>query len=393
MKKNILVASFDLEIGGVERSLISMLNNFDFNSYAVDLMLYSHTGEFMSLLPDKANLLTESKAYRTFRMPILDVIKSGKISLALSRLLAKYLANKNNSSENGYKQMQYMWKYSIPLLPKQRKKYDVAISYLWPHYFVAEKVDAETKIAWIHTDFSTVETDIAMDIKMWSKFDYIVAVSNECKNAFISKYAALEDRVIVMENITTPELISTLASEKADNPMVDDARFKIITVARLSYAKGIDSAVKALKMLNDRGYENICWYVVGYGGDEQQIKDLINENNLTDQFILLGKKVNPYPFIEEADLYVQPSRYEGKAVTVVEAQVLSKPVLITNYPTAKSQVKDGFDGSICELSVKGIADGIEKLYLDSQLREQLVNNCKDTVFSNINELNKLYSLI
>jgi glycosyltransferase involved in cell wall biosynthesis len=146
-------------------------------------------------------------------------------------------------------------------------------------------------------------------------------------------------------------------------------------------------------MLNDRGYKNICWYVVGYGGDEQQIKDLIEENNLTDQFILLGKKINPYPFIKEADLYVQPSRYEGKAVTVVEAQVLSKPVLITNYPTAKSQVKDGFDGSICELSVQGIADGIEKLYLDSRMREQLVTNCKDTVFSNLNELNKLYSLI
>ncbi|UPM54165.1 glycosyltransferase [Gottfriedia acidiceleris] len=393
MKKNILVASFDLEIGGVERSLISMLNNFDYNNYVVDLMLYSHSGEFMKLLPKKANLLAESKAYKTFRMPVLDVVKSGQISLALSRMLAKYLANKNHSSENGYKQMQYMWKYSVPLLPKQNKKYDVAISYLWPHYFVAEKVDAEIKIAWVHTDFSTVETDIALDVKMWGKFNYIVAVSDECKNAFISKYPVLVDRVIVMENITTPELINTLANEEDDNPMVEDARFKIITVARLSYAKGIDSAVKALKMLNDRGYKNICWYVVGYGGDEQQIKDLIGENKLTDQFILLGKKTNPYPFIKEADLYVQPSRYEGKAVTVVEAQVLSKPVLITNYPTAKSQVNDGFDGSICDLSVKGIADGIEKLYLDSQLREHLANNCKGTVFSNLSELNKLYSLI
>ncbi|MFF3022035.1 glycosyltransferase [Gottfriedia sp. NPDC057948] len=393
MKKNILVASFDLEIGGVERSLISMLNNFDYTDYIVDLMLYSHSGEFMKLLPKEVNLLAESKAYKTFRMPVLDVIKSGQIGLALSRLLAKYLANKNHASENGYKQMQYMWKYSVPILPKQSKKYDVAISYLWPHYFVAEKVDAQIKIAWIHTDFSTVETDIALDVKMWSKFNYIVAVSDECKNAFISKYPALGERVIVVENITTPELINTLANEKADNPMVEDARFKIITVARLSYAKGIDSAVKALKMLNDRGYKNICWYVVGYGGDEEQIKDLIEENNLTDQFILLGKKINPYPYIKEAELYVQPSRYEGKAVTVVEAQVLLKPVLITNYPTAKSQVKDGFDGSICELSVKGIADGIEKLYLDSQMREQLVNNCKSTVFSNLNELNKLYSLI
>ncbi|PEL07030.1 glycosyltransferase [Bacillus sp. AFS017336] len=391
--KNILVASFDMEIGGVERSLISMLNHFDYSNYIVDLMLYSHTGEFMKLLPDKVNLLAENKAYKTFRMPIVDVIRSGKISLGLSRLLAKYLANKNHSSENGVMQMQYMWKYSVPLLPKHNKKYDVAISYLWPHYFVAEKVEAETKIAWIHTDFSVVETDIEMDMKMWSKFNHIVAVSEECRKSFVLKYPALKDRVIVIENITTPELINTLAGDVTENPMVGDSRFKIITVARLSYAKGIDTAVQALKILKDKGYENICWYVVGYGGEEQQINDLIIENDLTDHFILLGKKINPYPFMKESDLYVQPSRYEGKAVTVVEAQILSKPVLITNYPTAGSQVQDGFDGLICELSVNGIADGIEKLYLDYQLREQLTKNCNCTAFSNLNELNKLYSLI
>lgn len=391
--KNILVASFDMEIGGVERSLVSMLNNFDYQTYSVDLMLYSHTGEFMRLLPEKANLLKENKAYKTFRMPVLEVIKSGNFGLGFSRLLAKFLANKDQSSENGYKQMQYMWKYAIPLLPKMDKEYDVAISYLWPHYFVAEKVESKTKIAWIHTDFSTVETDIEMDVKMWSKFDHIVAVSEECKKAFVRKYPALGERVIVIENITTPELIHTLATEGSNNPMINDTRFKMITVARLSYAKGIDTAVKALKILKDRGYDHICWYVVGYGGDEQQIKELIVENNVTDQFILLGKKLNPYPFIKEADLYVQPSRYEGKAVTVVEAQILSKPVLITNYPTANSQVKDGFDGTICELSAKGIADGIEKLYLDSQLREQLANNCTSSIYSNLNELNKLYSLI
>ena len=64
------------------------------------------------------------------------------------------------------------------------KEYDVAISYLWPHYFVAEKVNAKIKIAWIHTDYSTIDTDIDMDLKMWNKFDYIIAVSEECKNHF-----------------------------------------------------------------------------------------------------------------------------------------------------------------------------------------------------------------
>jgi len=391
--KKVLIASFDMEVGGVERSLISMLNNFDYQHYRIDLMLYSHTGDFMNLLPNQSNLLEESAAYKTFRMSIGQILKSGKISLGLVRLMAKYKANLSTSSEKGYKQMQYMWKYSLPFLPKHKKKYDLAISYLWPHYFVAEKVEAKTKIAWIHTDFSTVDTDEKVDIQMWNKFNYIVAVSEECKNAFIQKYPSLEKKVIVIENITSPDFVSALANEKIENPLLNDQRFKIITVARLSYAKGIDNAVKALKLLKDRGYKDIAWYVVGYGGDEAMLKKLIKEQNLEDSFILLGKQINPYPYIKEADLYVQPSRYEGKAVTVGEAQILSKPVLITNYTTAQSQVQNGIDGYICEMSIEGIAIGIEKLFKNSQQRNELTNNCKSTDYSNCNELEKLYKVI
>ncbi|MDQ0217485.1 glycosyltransferase [Peribacillus cavernae] len=391
--KNILIASFDMEVGGVERSLISMLSNFDYKSHHIDLMLYSHTGDFMNLLPSQPNLLEESKTYKTFRMSIGEIFKTGKLPLGLARLLAKYRASLNQTSETGYKQMQYMWKYSLPFLPRHEKKYDIAISYLWPHYFVADKVEAKTKIAWIHTDFSTVETDTKLDIEMWNKFDSIVAVSEECRNTFIQKYPTLINKVIVLENITSPELVKALANEKVENPLTNDLRFKIITVARLSHAKGIDKAVKALKRLKDRGYNDIAWYVVGYGGEEIKIKELITQNGLENQFILLGKKTNPYPYMKAANLYVQPSRYEGKAVTVSEAQILSKSVLITNYPTAQSQVRNGFDGLICELSTDGIADGIERLYKDFDLRKHLENNCKSTDYSNNMELEKLYSLV
>lgn len=393
--KDLLIASYDMEVGGVERSLISMLNNFDYNNHKVDLMLYSHTGDLINLLPKHSNLclLQESKAYKTFRMPIGKIMKSGKVSITIARLLAKYKANLNRSVEKGYKQMQYMWLYTLPFLPKLEKKYDVAISYLWPHYFVAEKVAARIKIAWIHTDFSTVDTDEELDMKMWNKFDYIVAVSSECRNAFLNKYPDLNEKVIVLENITSPDFVNTMALENVDNPLIDDSRFKVLTVARLSYAKGIDNAVNTLKLLKDRGYEDISWYVVGYGGDEEMLKELILKNDLEDRFFLLGKQVNPYPFIKAADLYVQPSRYEGKAVTVGEAQILSKPVLITNYSTAQSQVNDGYDGLICELSIEGIADGIERVYKDIELRKQLALNCKVANYHNSDELEKLYQLI
>lgn len=395
--KNILISSFDMEVGGVERSLISMLENFDFQNYKVDLLLYSHQGDFMNLVTDRVNLLEEIPQCTTFRKSIGQIVRNKQYSIGLSRILSKINAGLTGTlrgfQESGNYQMQLMWKYTLPLLPKVDKEYDVAISYLWPHYFIADKVKAKTKIAWIHTDYSTIETNVRMDLEMWNKFDYIVAVSEACKSSFVKKYHELENKVVVIENITSPEFIRKMADEKVNIPMENDNRFKVVTVARLSLAKGIDQAVKALKILKDKGFEDIAWYVVGYGGDEAMIKALINEMKLEDRFILLGKQTNPYPYMKAADLYVQPSRYEGKAVTVGEAQILSKPVLITNYPTANSQLIDGIDGCITDLSVEGIVDGIEKLYKDSRLREELSDNCRKTDYNNNDELGKLYEII
>ncbi|MDM0827087.1 glycosyltransferase [Clostridium perfringens] len=395
--KKVLIGSFDMEVGGVERSLISMLDNFDYDNHEVDLMLYSHTGDFMPLLNNKVNLLKEDRKYSTFRKSIVETFKQGNILLGSSRILARIFANLkgkiNKTNEYGVYQMQLMWKYALPFLPKIEKEYDVAISYLWPHYFIAEKVKAIKKIAWIHTDYSTIETDVNLDLKMWDKFDHIIAVSEECKNAFLKKYPTLNKKIRVIENITSPEFIKKMAEENLEEEIWEENIFKILSVARLSHAKGIDRAVKALKVLHERGLTNIKWYVVGYGGDEEIIRKLIEENNLQESFILLGKKMNPYKYMKICDLYVQPSRYEGKAVTVGEAQILGKPVMITNYTTAKSQVKEDFDGYICDSTIEGIADGIEKLFGDKALRDKLSCNCKKSDYRNSNELNKLYDLI
>lgn len=385
--KKILISSFDLEIGGVERSLVNMLNSFDYENYDVDLMLYSHTGDFMNLLPDKVNLLKESEDYRTIRMPITSVFKNHKYKLGIGRLLAR-----KKAKGNGIAQMQYMWKYCLPYLPKVEKKYDVAISFLWPHYCVTEKVDADIKIGWIHTDYTKIDTDVEMDMNMWQKLDYIVAVSEECKNAFLTKYPNINKEIFVIENITSPDVIKRLSCEKVDD-FVEDNNFNILSVGRYCEQKAFDNAIKALKILHDRGYKDIKWYIVGYGEDENLYRKLIKENNLEDSFILLGKKTNPYPYMKMCDLYAQPSRYEGKAVTVLEALILGKAVMITNYKTAKSQLRDGFDGYITDISIKGVADGIEKLYVDNELRLLLEKNCLNSDYSNENELNKLYKLI
>lgn len=392
MKKKILIASYDLEIGGVERSLISMLNNFDYERYDVDLLLYNHSGEFMPLIPKDIKLLPENIKYKSIRLGIGTLIKAGEYNLAFQRLRAKYgyEYRRDKSLDDTY-QMQLMWKYCNPYFPMVEEEYDIAISYLWPHDFVAEKVRAKKKIAWIHTDYSNISPDRNIDLKIWDKFDSIVGVSEKCVETFLKLYPSLREKCVVVENITSPEFIRKMSEEQVSEEFEKD-KFNLLTVARFSHAKGIDQGVEAIKLLRDRGIDNIKWYIVGYGGDENKIRELITRYSLEDMIEILGKKDNPYPYMKMCDLYMQPSRYEGKAVTVVEAQILTKPVLITNYPTSHSQIVDEVDGEVCELSIEGIANGIEKFYRDRELLERYRSNCESRNYENKEELKKLYEL-
>lgn len=396
-KKKILITSFDMAIGGVERSLIGLLNTIDYSKYDVDLMLFKHEGEFLFLLPKLPNLLKEVKQYTTFRKSIKQILQEGQITIGVARTLGKILGDVHGryvkSAEVGYFVIQYGWRITLPFIPKLEEEYDVAISFLWPHYFVGDKVRAKRKIGWIHTDYSNINLNANMEYKMWSKMDNIVAVSEGCRDSFLSILPNVNKNVEIIENILSPEFVREQAhrEDAMKELQMKSGKVKLVTVGRLSYAKGIDFAMHALRKLLDEGYD-IEWYVVGYGAQEAELRKLLAELNLEKHFFLLGKKTNPYPYIKACDIYVQPSRYEGKAVTVREAQIIGKPVLITNFSTAKSQVQDGIDGIITELGINGIANGIKKLIEDKELRETLVENTLKGEYGNRNEIDKLYAL-
>ncbi|MDA1599182.1 glycosyltransferase [Bacillus cereus] len=396
-KKKILIASFDMAIGGVERSLIGLLSEFDYSKYDVDLMLFKHEGEFLPLLPKEPNLLPEIAQYTTFRKSIKQILKERKnTSIGITRLIAKVVGASHGkcirSKEPGYLAIQYGWKMSLPFLPKLEEEYDVAISFLWPHYFIGNKVRAKRKIGWIHTDYLNIKLNKSEEYRMWKEMDHIVAVSESCRDSFLSAFPNINKNVEVIENIISPEFVREQSYKHVTNEVLKDSnRIKLLTIGRLSHAKGIDDAIHACRKLVDQGYD-IEWYVVGYGSQEAELKLLIEKLRIQDNFFLLGKKINPYPYIKVSDIYIQPSRYEGKAVTVREAQILGKPVLITNFPTAKSQVQDGIDGMITSMGVEGIVEGVKRLIEDKELREGLAVRTTKIEYGNGEGIEKLYTL-
>lgn len=394
-ENNILIVSWDLDLGGVERSLISMLSNFDYQKNTVDLYLHSHIGPLLPLLSNQVNLLPEVPESTTFRKSIKQVYKLGFVNLATIRLLAKFYASTikffNNSVNTQYYQGVFLWKHATKYLPKVIKEYDIAISYSANHDFTLANIQAKTKIAWIHTDYSSIDIDVKADLAIWDQFDYIISISDACTASFLKTHPSQHSKIVLVENITSPNYVQDMAENTPKHEVLEGS-FNLVSVGRLSEEKAFDRAVEALHLVHLKGFTNLKWYIVGEGGDRAKIEALIKQYNLQDSFILLGSMTNPYPYIKAADLYVQPSRYEGKAVTIAEAQILAKPILITNYATSSSQIDHNIDGFICEQSVDAISETIIKLYQDETLRTRLSNYCKEQDYSNKEELKKLYRL-
>ena len=395
--KKVIIFSHAMEIGGAEKALLGLLETIDTTKYQVDLFLMRHQGELLKEIPENINLLPEISEYTDLAVPITKVLKKGHFRIAYARLRAKRAAQKRvlelglakNDIAHEYSQ-KYTLKY-MPLISKT--EYDLAISFLTPHYFVIEKVNAKKKIAWIHTDYSAVSVDIQSQISMWDCYNTIVSISDRAAEAFISVFPKLRNKVRVIQNILPVEYISRITNEiDVTQEMRKDGIITILSIGRFGEAKNFESIPEICSSLLKLGL-NVYWYLIGYGSGELLIRNKIKEFNMKDHVIVLGKKENPYPYIKACDLYVQPSRFEGRCVSVTEAQLMGKPVIITDYPTSKSQLEDGVDGIIVPLDNRGCAQGIADTLNNPELMKRLSEECKKRDYSNKNEINKLYSLI
>lgn len=397
--KNILFVASDMEIGGAERALLGLLDSIDTEKYNVDLFLLRHRGPFMNLISEKVNLLPESNIYSDIGVPINEVIVKRHWRMAAARARGKWKAKKfisqNNLPRLNSVEIHYSFLYTKKLLPFiSEKEYDLAIAFTAPYYIVGEKVRAKKKVVWLHTDYSCVDGDTEEEFNVWAVYDHIISISNDVTKGFLTKFEALSDRIIQIENIVSPSIIRKQAeafSTETEMP-VKKGVTNILSIGRFCEAKNFDSVPEICSNLLNYGC-NVRWYLIGFGGDLELIRQKIKEYNMEKFVIILGKKDNPYPYIKACNLYVQPSRFEGKAVTVREAQILAKPVVITNYPTANSQLQNGTDGIIVSMDSVGCAKGISELLHHPEKVQNLIDRTKNIDYFNMCEVRKLYDLM
>ena len=382
--KKILILASDMEIGGAERALLGLLEAIDKKQYQVDLFLLRHQGPFMRFIPVGVNLLPENEKYADLGVPIGKVLKKGHFDMVYGRMRGKYKAKrfiaqnhlrKSNSVEIHYK-------YTLNFLPDiSEQQYDLALGFTIPYYILDKKISAKKKMVWIHTDYLAKDGDRAEELRVWSAYPYIASISKAVTKAFLRVYPDLESRIYPIDNIVSETLIQKQADifdVEGEMPCKENQTC-LLSIGRFVEEKNFENIPEICAKILQKGID-IKWYIIG-------------ESKMEDHVIVLGKKDNPYPYIKKCDIYVQPSRYEGKAVAVREAQILHKPVIITNFPTASSQLIDGVDGVIVPMDNDGCAKGIKNLIMDDEKRKNLIKNCSSSCYSNKEEVEKIYALM
>jgi len=395
VKKNLLFITNKLVCGGSEKALISVLEALDYSKYNVDLFLFKHEGIFMNKIPKEVNLLPEPENYKyfdmSFKQSISELLCKGKVGTALSRGALGYLAK---TEDNGAIIEQKMWKYLSSTLSEIKKEYDVAIGFQEknPIYFCVDKVKAKKKIGWIHTDYSKLGLTIDKERAFFNGLDYVITVSEELVTILKGHFPEQNHKFKCIYNIVSPKTIQKMADEEVELATENDKDVKLVSVGRLAREKGLDLSLEAVDILIKRGH-NLKWYLIGEGNVRQYLEEKIKEKQLEDRVILLGQKENPYPYINNCDIYLQTSRYEGKSISIDEAKILCKPILITNFETAKDHIKHEENGIISELDPLAVANDLERIIKNKNLRDTLSNNLLKEKLGTEDEIYKLYHLI
>ncbi|MCM3574703.1 glycosyltransferase [Mesobacillus subterraneus] len=395
MKKSVLFVIDSLECAGAEKSLVTLLSLLDYSSYEVDLMLFGHGGALEGLVPKEVNILkplpyTEFSSLN-FKDAILYSAKNLTYQMLTSRI--KYTLNLRVKNYKNSQKARLYWQSVSKVIEKNPKNYDIAISYAQgvPTFYVAEKVTAAKKFAWVNVSYRLDENERQFQKKYYDRFNKIVNVSESTEQVFLETFPCYKGKTEVIYDINNAKLIDEMSKI---GPGYDDGfdGLRILTIGRLANQKGYDLAIDACKLLKNKGV-NFRWYSLGKGPLENEIKEMISKNGLNEHFILLGVKSNPYPYIKNTDIYVQTSRFEGFGLAIAEARMLNIPVVTTHFDAVFNQMIQEKNGLVVEMNPESVSNGILRLINDPSLRETIIQFLSHEKKGNVEEIERFYQLI
>ena len=374
-----------LQSGGVSKSIVNLLNVMDRTTYDVHLLLLDRAGDILSpYLPSDITVHVNREIENLHRglRGVRALLFTGHLLLAFGSLL-RMLMSKISRAWAG--------RWLAYLMPRFTDlTFDLIIDYGGQQqlYYMVDKLDGKKKITFFHNDYSKWPYYYAADRLYYPKVDQILSISQTCVDVLKAYFPDCKDKISVMQNISSPVLITKQANETVDLPI---APLLLVSLGHIMRRKGTDFSIDAAKILQKNGVE-FKWMLVGKVVEKDLIRR-IEQEGLADRFVVLGIRSNPYPYIKAADIYVHPARFEGKSIALDEAKILCKPIIVTNFSTVNDQFEDRVNASICEMNGDALADAIIELAANKELRQSYVAYLNAHIVDNSSEVEKLYTFI
>ena len=362
--KKILFVIDALVCGGAEKSLIALLGLLNREKYEIHLWMLDRGGVFEPLLPD--DIIIEKYPYYSSLERLKYKLAHYRYSLTYRYL--EYIKKNEHKAET-------LWKcigsaYKVP-----NDYYDVAVAYQqgFPTFLVASKVKATKKVAWVNINLFNTSYNLDFICKYYDKMDTIVSVSKELDDLLRKGLPQYIDKYVCVYDILDPQLIRRQAKEEILERALFENNTVIVTTGRLAYQKNHLLAVESAKILRDKGLQ-FKWLFVGDGEYRPIIESKIREYHLEDIVILLGERINPYPYMALCSVYVQTSSFEGFGLTIAEAKILGRPVVSTDFDVVHDQIVHKQNGLIAEMTPESVADNIQSLLNEDNLRSDIIRN-------------------
>lgn len=366
----ILIIINDLDIGGIQKSLIDFLIFISGRGLQIDLLLWQKEGLLRKELPDAINVI-EMEYAKTWRSAKLEKNLTKKI-----QFLAEYFK---------FVFFDKIIKKPWLFFPKIKNSYDTVVCYNqngYSPFYAIDNVVADKKYLWFHHgSYETTGKKFDLDKKYYAKFNKIITVSLANKIMLSKHFPAYNSKIIVIPNIINVKKVIAASHENVLDFKTDNEVPTFVTVSRFSAEKGIDLAVDIAEELKKQGLK-FKWYFVGSGDTFLEIEDMIKEKNLVNECVLLGSKENPYPYMKRGDFYIQTSYVESQSITIYEALALKKIIVTTNLPALNEALKNGKMGVLCEPDKNSFVKEISNLMTDKTAQDLLKSNVECHLISN-----------
>lgn len=355
-KIKVLFRHRSMEMGGVEKVILSILNNLNPDKFDITVCLTLNQGKLRDELPKHIRKIYLTDGKEDFSSnSILQKLQLVKRRIRLRKLkntpaIADRIINDTFDIEIG---MDY-------------RDYDAILN---------STNKNSKKIGWFHSEINVPKFQplVPNILKSFPQFDHMVYCSHKIKDMMHQHYPNLNypaESVII--NPIPIEDIKRKAEEKAgkfpEGPV-------FASIGRLHSRKGYHKLIDAHKKLMDEGFHHSI-IVIGDGDEMNNLRAQAAKNNVEKTFILAGNQMNPYPYIKKADYFILPSESEAWPLVIAEALILQKPIIATEVGDVGLMIKDRETGYLINYEVDEMYSAMKTFLTDPGLIHHIRENLK-----------------